>query len=427
MTIRLGAIADDFTGATDLANNLVRSGMRTTQVIGVPTVGTLKEFESDAVVVALKTRTAPVADAVRESVEAAKSLREAGAEQLYFKYCSTFDSTDEGNIGPVTDALLDLVGADYTVAAPAFPAVGRTVYQGHLFVGDRLLNESGMRSHPLTPMTDADLVRVLGRQTIHPVGLIAEATVLAGPEAVADELRRLRRDNGVRIAVLDAVSDADLVTLGSAVADLPLVTAGSGLALGLARGWSRRPSCEAQLLPPASGHAAVIAGSVSRATNAQVDEFIATGAPAVSLDLDRIASGVDVVPEVLDRSSRALGREPVLVYSTRSPAEVKAFQDLVGQQHAGELIESALARIAVGLVDLGVGALVVAGGETSGAVVHALAVDSLQIGAQIDPGVPWCATRRSGRTLHLALKSGNFGGADFFTRAFTQLDRKADT
>ncbi|WP_107473660.1 3-oxo-tetronate kinase, partial [Streptomyces griseiscabiei] len=320
MTIRLGAIADDFTGATDLANNLVRSGMRTTQVIGVPTVGTLKEFESDAVVVALKTRTAPVADAVRESVEAAKSLREAGAEQLYFKYCSTFDSTDEGNIGPVTDALLDLVGADYTVAAPAFPAVGRTVYQGHLFVGDRLLNESGMRSHPLTPMTDADLVRVLGRQTIHPVGLIAEATVLAGPEAVADELRRLRRDNGVRIAVLDAVSDADLVTLGSAVADLPLVTAGSGLALGLARGWSRRPSCEAQLLPPASGHAAVIAGSVSRATNAQVDEFIATGAPAVSLDLDRIASGVDVVPEVLDRSSRALGREPVLVYSTRSPA-----------------------------------------------------------------------------------------------------------
>ncbi|MER6564420.1 3-oxo-tetronate kinase, partial [Streptomyces sp. NPDC001027] len=286
VTFRLGAIADDFTGATDLANNLVRSGMRTTQVIGVPTVGTLKKFESDAVVVALKSRTAPVADAVRESVEAATSLREAGAEQLYFKYCSTFDSTDEGNIGPVTDALLDLVGADCTVAAPAFPAVGRTVYQGHLFVGDRLLNETGMRNHPLTPMKDADLVRVLGKQTNHPVGLIAESTVLAGREAVAEELRRLRRDSGVRIAVLDAVSDADLLTLGSAVADLPLVTGGSGLALGLARSWSYRPSREAESLAPASGHAAVIAGSVSRATNAQVDAFLATGAPAVSLNLD---------------------------------------------------------------------------------------------------------------------------------------------
>jgi len=228
----LGCIADDFTGATDLANMLVRGGMRAVQTIGVPASDTT--IEADALIVALKSRTIPAEEAVAQSLAALEWLRAQGCRQFLFKYCSTFDSTDKGNIGPVADALLDALGDDFTIACPAFPENGRTIFRGNLFVGDVLLNESGMQNHPLTPMTDPNLVRVLQRQTKSKVGLIAYDVIAKGPQAVRDRIAVLRNE-GVRMAVADAVSDADLYVLGEACADLKLITGGSGIALGLPR------------------------------------------------------------------------------------------------------------------------------------------------------------------------------------------------
>ncbi|MHB9757694.1 3-oxo-tetronate kinase [Streptomyces sp. BYX5S] len=424
MPLRLGCIADDFTGATDLANNLVRAGMRVVQLIDVPAAGTTPPEDADAVVVALKSRTVPAAEAVDASLRALEWLRAAGAEQIYFKYCSTFDSTPAGNIGPVTEALMDALGTDVTVATPAFPDNGRTVFKGHLFVGDVLLAESGMRHHPLTPMTDSNLVSVLAAQTTRPVGLIDHVTVAAGPEAIGARIDELRGD-GVGAAIVDAVSNDDLVRLGAAVRGLPLVTAGSGLAIGLPANWGIEPSPGAAELPAATGRSAVVAGSVSAATNGQVRAFLATGRPGFRVDPLRIAAGEDVAAEALAFADEHLAGPsdgPVLIHSTESPDAVRAVQGELGASEAGELVEETLARIAQGLVERGVRRLVVAGGESSGAVVRALGLTGLRIGPQIDPGVPWCAAPLpGGDTLHIALKSGNFGGPDFFTTSFDQL------
>ncbi|MGW3340144.1 3-oxo-tetronate kinase [Streptomyces sp. NPDC001009] len=424
MGIRLGAIADDFTGATDLANNLVRAGMRVVQLIDVPEDGgPALAPDADAVVIALKSRTVPVAEAVDASLRALAWLRDAGAEQIYFKYCSTFDSTPAGNIGPVTEALMDALGTDFTVATPAFPDNGRTVFKGHLFVGDVLLSESGMRHHPLTPMTDSDLVSVLGAQTTRPVGLIDHTVLAAGADAVRARIEELR-SAGVAFAIADAVSNDDLVRLGEAVRELPLVTAGSGLAIGLPANWGLRPTSAAAQLPPVGGHQAIVSGSVSVATNGQVRAFLDSGRPAFSVDPLRIASGADVTGEALAFAEAHLAQGPVLVYSTEAPDAVRGVQSRLGAAEAGELVERTLAEVARGLVARGVRRLVVAGGETSGAVVQALGVTGLRIGPQIDPGVPWCAaTLPDGDTLHLTLKSGNFGGPDFFSAAFALLDR----
>ncbi|QNS08125.1 3-oxo-tetronate kinase [Streptomyces xanthii] len=426
MALRLGCIADDFTGATDLANNLVRAGLRVVQLIDVPQDGTNVPRDADAVVIALKSRTVPAAEAVDASLRALEWLRSAGAGQIYFKYCSTFDSTPAGNIGPVTEALMDALGTDFTVATPAFPDNGRTVFKGHLFVGDVLLGDSGMRHHPLTPMTDSNLVSVLGAQMRRPVGLVDHTVVAAGPDAIAARIDELRKA-GVGAAIVDAVSNEDLLRLGAAVANLPLVTAGSGLAIGLPANWGVAPSPDAARLPVASGHAAVVAGSVSAATNGQVRAFLATGRPAFSVDPLRIAAGEDVAAEALAFAERQLPEGPVLVYSTGSPDAVRAVQAELGAADAGALVEGTLARVAQGLVERGVRRLVVAGGETSGAVVQALGLTGLRIGPQIDPGVPWCAAPLpyGAGTLHIALKSGNFGGPDFFTSAFTLLDEVA--
>ncbi|WP_052866517.1 3-oxo-tetronate kinase [Streptomyces niger] len=425
MGIRLGCIADDFTGATDLANNLVRAGMRVVQLIDVPPAGDGRAVDADAVVIALKSRTVPAADAVEASLRALAWLRSAGAEQIYFKYCSTFDSTPAGNIGPVTEALMDALDTDFTVATPAFPDNGRTVFKGHLFVGDVLLSESGMRHHPLTPMTDSNLVAVLGAQTGRPVGLIDHTAVADSPEAVRDRIGALRAA-GCGVAVVDAVSNDDLLRLGAAVEGLPLVTAGSGLAIGLPANWGFEPSRAAAQLPPAGGHAAVVSGSVSAATNRQVDAFLRTGRPAFGVDPLRIAAGEDVAGQALGFAAAHLAGGPVLVHSTEAPEAVRSVQRRLGAAEAGELVERTLARVAQGLVEHGVRRLVVAGGESSGAVVQALGITGLRIGPQIDPGVPWCAaTLPDGETLHLALKSGNFGGPDFFTDAFAHLDREA--
>ncbi|MFH8658330.1 3-oxo-tetronate kinase [Streptomyces afghaniensis] len=425
MGIRLGCIADDFTGATDLANNLVRAGMRVVQLIDVPPAGAEPALDADAVVIALKSRTVPAADAVESSLRALAWLRSMGAEQIYFKYCSTFDSTPAGNIGPVTEALMDALGTDFTVATPAFPDNGRTVFKGHLFVGDVLLGDSGMRHHPLTPMTDSNLVSVLGAQTTRAVGLIDHAVVAGGAEAIRARIDALRED-GFGIAVADAVSNDDLLRLGAAVRGLALVTAGSGLAIGLPANWGFEPSRAAAQLPPPGGHRAIVSGSVSAATNGQVLRYLRGGRPAFSVDPLRVAAGEDVVGQALAFAESRLDDGPVLVYSTEPADTVRSVQSRIGAAEAGELVERTLARVAQGLVERGVRRLVVAGGETSGAVVQALGVTGLRIGPQIDPGVPWCAaTLPGGNTLHITLKSGNFGGPDFFTSAFGLLDEEA--
>jgi len=421
MPILLGAIADDFTGATDLANTLVRQGMRTVQLIGVPTAAPPEEV--DAIVVALKSRTIPASQAVEQSLAALAWLRQAGARQVLFKYCSTFDSTDQGNIGPVADALMQALDTDFTVFCPAFPENGRTIYRGYLFVGDVLLSESGMRDHPLTPMRDANLVRVLGRQTPHKVGLVPLSAVNQGAVVVRAEFTRLRA-SGYRHAILDAVADADLLTLGEAIADLKLVTGGSGIALGLPDNFRRigllGATRQADKLPPVRGAAAVISGSCSTATLAQVAAMRAQY-PAFEVDPLALAAGQPVAAAALEWATSRLGDAPLLVFASAPPERVRAVQEELGRDRAGTLVEEALAQIARGLIERGVRRLVVAGGETAGAIVQALGITGLRIGPQIDPGVPW-TTSLGEPTIALALKSGNFGREDFFVRAFTCLD-----
>jgi len=417
----LGCIADDFTGATDLANNLVRAGMRVVQTIGVPD-GPLGA-EVDAVVVALKSRTIPAAQAVAQSLAALHWLQAQGASQIYFKYCSTFDSTPAGNIGPVTEALMDALQCDFTIATPAFPDNKRTVFKGYLFAGEVLLNESGMQNHPLTPMTDANLVRVLQAQSRRKVGLIDHVAVAQGAQAIRARIVQLRGE-GVGIAIVDAVSNDDLLRLGPALAGMPLVTAGSGVAIGLPANFGIAPSSTASALPAAGGLRAVVSGSCSLATNRQVADFIAAGRPALALDPLQLAAGGDVVGQALAWAEPLLRDGPVLVYSTAEPSAVKSVQERLGVEEAGAMVERAIAAIARGLVERGVRQLVVAGGETSGACVQALGIVQLQIGGQIDPGVPWChaaSAAAGGPGLHIALKSGNFGSDDFFTKAFGEL------
>lgn len=412
----LGVIADDFTGATDVASMLVREGLRTVQVIGVPQ-GAAPEG-ADAVVVALKSRTTPAADAVAESLAAWRWLQSAGVRRFYFKVCSTFDSTPAGNIGPVAEALLAALGGDFTVVCPAFPENGRSVYRGHLFVGDQLLSDSGMRDHPLTPMTDSNLVRVLQAQCRQRVGLLRHDEAQGAADALRQRMAALR-SAGVVLAVADAITNADLHALAEVALDLPLLVAGSGLALGLPsryaqRGWVQLDA-DAARLDAQSGHAAILAGSCSQATQGQVAAWRGAGRPARALDALALAAGAPVVAEALAWARAGLAGGPVLVHATVAPAELKAVQAALGAARAGALVEEAMAAIAQGLVEMGVQRLVVAGGETSGAVVQALGVQQLRIGAAICPGVPW--TQAEGRALWLALKSGNFGAPDFFAQA----------
>ncbi|OUL73700.1 3-oxo-tetronate kinase [Paraburkholderia hospita] len=417
----LGCIADDFTGATDLANMLVRGGMRTVQTIGVP--DTDARIEADALVVALKSRTIPAKQAVRQSLEALEWLRAQGCRQFFFKYCSTFDSTSKGNIGPVAEALLDALKDDFTIACPAFPENGRTIFRGNLFVGEVLLNESGMENHPLTPMNDSNLVRVLQRQTKSKVGLIRYDTIAQGAEAIRARIDELKED-GVRLAIADALSDADLYALGKACRDRLLVTGGSGIALGLPQNFHSADllvyAGDAADLQKIDGKAVVLAGSASKATNSQVAEW-RSSKPSFRVDPIALSRGEPVVKNAVDYARNH--DETVLIYATSSPVEVKTVQKELGAETAGRLVEDALASIARMLRDAGVRKFVVAGGETSGAVVQALGIRSLRIGPQIDPGVP--ATQSVATNddvpLALALKSGNFGTTDFFEKALKAL------
>jgi uncharacterized protein YgbK (DUF1537 family) len=417
----LGAIADDLTGATDLANTLVKQGMRAVQVIGVPD-SPVPIPDTDAIVVALKSRTIPAPEAVAQSRAALAWLKAAGIKQAFFKYCSTFDSTDVGNIGPVADALLEDLGSTFTIACPAFPENKRTIYQGHLFVGDQLLSESSMRHHPLTPMTDANLVRVLGRQTKGKVGLVPYATVDDGARAVWKAIKGLM-DEGVRYAITDAIKNRHLMDIGEAVAGLALVTGGSGLALGLPRNFRRfhnlAERTDAPPLPDVKGSSAVLSGSCSAATLGQVEHW-QRSCPALSIDVLALAKGADIVGMSLAWARKHLADGPVLIYAGAPPESVQRVQAELGREKAGALVEEALGAIAEGLLMAGVRRLVVAGGESAGAVVQRLGITVLRIGPEIDPGVPWTESLGSPH-LALALKSGNFGTPDFFSKALAML------
>jgi uncharacterized protein YgbK (DUF1537 family) len=420
----LGCVADDLTGATDLALMLTREGLRTVQSTGLPP-DDLDVSGVDAVVVALKSRTIAVNDAVSQSLAAARALQRLGAQRLFFKYCSTFDSTDEGNIGPVGDALLDLAGGGVTIACPAFPKAGRTIYAGYLFVNGVPLNESPMKDHPLTPMHDANLVRVLRRQTHRRVGLIGYDTVERGAAAVRDALA-----GGATYFIVDAIADAHLRVIGAATAHLPLITGGSGVAMGLPAAY-RDAGLLPRLTPPPKrmaapkGRAAILAGSCSAATRGQVQAAIAAGLPHLRIDPLEIASGTQTAQHVLQWIGRQPQDKPFLVYSSDDPEAVREVQQRLGRAQAGTIVEDLLGRVAAALPAKGFTRLIVAGGETSGAVMQALDAGVLNIGPEIDPGVPWTLARprvHAGAEMALALKSGNFGAPDFFLKAW---DRRA--
>ncbi|MGI9483574.1 MAG: 3-oxo-tetronate kinase [Hyphomicrobiales bacterium] len=420
----VGCIADDFTGATDLANVLTRQGMRCIQLNGLSACNpaNVQEAKShDGVVVALKTRSIPATNAVSQSLKALSWLREQGADKFFFKYCSTFDSTDDGNIGPVAEALMDSLGTDMTIACPAAPENVRTVYQGHLFVGGKLLSETGMRHHPITPMTDPNLVDVLARQSRSKVGLVSFTEVAAGPDAVRKRLQSNKKD-ACRLAIADALTDEHLRTLAEAGFDMPLMTGGSGLAIGLPDLFRARGLLQSETQPidwPKISAGLVISGSCSEATNAQVAAFKAR-ASAWKIEPQQLATDKDGVVRSALSFIAEKRRSPCLVYSTTTPEALTNAQSELGQETASGLIEQAMGEIACGAVEAGVRKLVVAGGETSGAVVSALGIETLTIGPEIAPGVPW-TLGNSNPPIALALKSGNFGAPDFFSTAFEVL------
>jgi uncharacterized protein YgbK (DUF1537 family) len=418
----LGAIADDLTGATDLALMLSREGMRTIQTIGVPK-DDLELLRVDAVVVALKSRTNPADQAVAMSLEALSFLQMAGATQFLFKYCSTFDSSPAGNIGPVAEALMQALSTDLTIVCPAFPANGRTIYKGHLFVGDQLLSDSPMRNHPLTPMTDSSLVRLMAGQSNLKVGLVTRETVGEGAAAVLQAFEAARA-RGEQALVVDALTDADLRAIGEASAGLSLITGGSGIALGLPENFRRagllKAADDAGVFLAPAGRSMILAGSCSEATRGQIRHAIEAGVPVLKLDPIAIAEGRFRVDEAVTWALGQSAKAP-LIYSSAEPEEVKAAQAALGRERAGSLIEHFLAETALGLEVAGVRRLIVAGGETSGAVVGALSPDALFIGPEIDPGVPWTLTLGQKQPMALALKSGNFGAPDFFLKAWDLL------
>jgi len=420
MGVLLGCIADDFTGATDLAGTLSKSGMSVLQMLGVPDKDFSVPAHVNAIVVALKTRSVASDEAVLESLAALDWLRQLESHQYYFKYCSTFDSTDEGNIGPVADAMIDVLDLDWTVFNPAFPTNKRTVYMSHLFVGDRLLAESGMRHHPLNPMTDSNLVRVLSRQSQYSVGSITHLDIEGGISQIRDSLER-QREQGIRHFILDSMRDEHLMLLGETFADSKLITGGSGMAMGLPKNFldsGMMSGIKQNRRDTFDGKSAVISGSCSEMTRAQVEHFKKNHA-SFYVDPLRLVSSDHVISEIVAWADQNLSDDPILIYSSSDPEHVAVIQRELGQAQASHLIENAMSLVARELITLGVDRLVVAGGETSGAVIKELGISALEIGDEIDPGVPWTFSIDQPK-IAVALKSGNFGGVDFFSRAFSR-------
>lgn len=413
----LGCIADDFTGASDLANTLATGGMATVQFVDVPDGPAPSDCEAG--VVALKTRSIAPTEAVARSLAALDWLRRQGCRQFLFKYCSTFDSTPEGNIGPVAEALLEALEAPVAVVCPVFPATGRTLFMGHLFVKDRLLSESGMEKHPLNPMTDPDLRRWLRLQTRGEVGWVSYDAVRQGAEAVARALEG-EAASGRRLAVVDAVVDEDLLTIGRAVAGHKLVTGGSGIALGLPENFRQAGllSGQASGFTGAKGPGVVLSGSCSSASQAQLAHYLESH-PGLTVEPAELIAGRLTVDTAAEFVRLHRDQAPV-VHSTADPERVAQAQERFGKARVAEAIEGFFGALARRLVDEGVVRLAVGGGETSGAVVTALGVERLAIGPQIDPGVPALAAEGE-RAVRLALKSGNFGSLDFYDKALGAL------
>jgi 3-dehydrotetronate 4-kinase len=424
VTLKLGCIADDYTGASDLANTLTRQGLRTVQTIGVP-ADDLAMPEVDAVVVSLKSRSIEASEAVAKSLAAEAWLRGRGASHVLFKICSTFDSTDKGNIGPVMDALRKRSGDAIVLVTPAFPETGRTVYKGNLFVGAVPLNESPLKDHPLNPMHDSNLVRVLARQSQTKIGLVELADVTNGADAVRARLAALARE-GVGAVIIDAVFDRDLETIGLVASSHRLSVGASGIGLGLARSLvaesgGKRQASHAAAEEPVGGPAACLAGSCSQATLGQIANAERV-MPVLHLDPDRVIAGKEEARRAIAWARERLGSGAILIASSASPQDVAALQARHGRDAAGHAIEQAMADIAEGLVQAGVRRLVVAGGETSGAAVDRLQIPGFLVGEEIAAGVP--VLRAVGAKIGakpvemlLALKSGNFGGPEFFSDA----------
>ncbi|MBY6197832.1 3-oxo-tetronate kinase [Vibrio hangzhouensis] len=411
----LGVIADDFTGATDIAGFLVENGMRTVQLNGIPDES--MEVDADAVVISLKSRSCPMQEAVHQSVAALNWLKSKGCQQYYFKYCSTFDSTSEGNIGPVTDALLVELGESFTLVCPALPVNGRTVYNGHLFVFEELLCESGMRNHPVTPMTDSSLLRMMNAQSKGQSGLVSCQTVEQGPESVTRRFEELKSQK-INYAIVDALNSQHLDILGQAAKSIKLVTGGSGLAAGLAKNWSSQledQSDAKQAGYPRKAPAVVFSGSCSVMTNQQVSVYKAV-APHFAIDVEACLANKEYVSEVFDWVMTHLQSDLApLVYATANADTLKSIQNKYGAQASSHAVEAFFSELAIKLKTEGVRNFIVAGGETSGVVTQSLAVKGFHIGPQIAPGVPW--VKSVDGELSLALKSGNFGDENFFIKA----------
>ena len=404
--MKLGCIGDDFTGSSDLANTLAKGGMRVVQYSGIPDGAA--EAEVEAGVVALKSRSIDPNKAVSQSLEALEWLKAQGCTQFFFKYCSTFDSTPKGNIGPVADALADALGAHKIIVCPAFPGTGRSIYQGHLFVGNVPLNESGMENHPITPMTDADIRRILQAQSEFHVGHVGTSAVFEGSDAISRALEDQHRA-GKRHIVVDAIRDQDLFEIGKAAKDLPLITGGSGVALGLPANFG----CEAGRVPWESqdGKCVILSGSCSNATRAQV-------AAHQSAHSTREIDPADVIEGQLtteEISNWLLETEGLpLIYSSAEPEKVEKVQRAFGLEKSSEVLEAFFGEVARLCAEGGATRIISAGGETSGAVVNGIGINALQIGPEIDPGVP---ALRANPNLVVALKSGNFGAPNFFEKA----------
>lgn len=410
----LGCIGDDFTGSSDLANTLAKQGMRVVQYSGVPDEGAAADVEAG--VIALKSRSIHPDEAVRQSLEALDWLKAQGCEQFFFKYCSTFDSTPEGNIGPVAEALTKALDAHKVIVCPAFPGTGRSIYQGHLFVGDVLLNQSGMQNHPLTPMTDSDIRRWLKPQTSLEVGHVAAPAVIAGANAIRAELEA-EHNLGKRLIVVDALRDSDLMQIGRAADGLPLITGGSGVALGLPENFARRGAITGRgnAWRGQPGKCVALSGSCSNATREQVDLHGKTS-PTYEIVAEEVIEG-RLKPAVVANWLVAQDGVP-LAYSSAAPQVIREVQTTYGRERAAAALEGFFAKVAQSLVALGIAKILTAGGETSGAVVEGLSIDSFEIGPEIDPGVP---ALRAGPDLVIALKSGNFGAPDYFQKAAAVL------
>jgi len=411
----LGVIADDFTGGTDIAGFLVENGMRTIQLSGIPAEPL--QIDADAVVISLKSRSCPVAEAVTDSVNALNWLKEQGCRQFYFKYCSTFDSTAQGNIGPVTDALLDALGEEFTIVCPALPVNGRTVFNGHLFVLGELLCDSGMRHHPVNPMTDSSLIRLMDQQSRGTTGLVPYSTIEAGAKQVIAAYANLKNE-GKRYAVVDAFRAEHLEVLGESVRELTLVTGGSGLAVGIAKNWSAQLSDQSaakEAGKPVAGKTVILSGSCSQMTNLQVANY-KQEAPSFALEVEACLNNADYPLQVYQWVLENLdSQQAPMVYATAAPDKLKEIQAAYGAEIASQAVEKLFNRLAALLREAGVTNFIIAGGETSGTITQSLAVAGFHIGPQIAPGVPWVKSLDG--KLSLALKSGNFGDPHFFSKA----------